>query len=220
MRAPHVASNDGAPHHGRMRVRRRPVRGVAPVRVRRVLPLHAVPAAHRLRCGGYRARGAGDACGSRRERTTCAAGRPRVGARRSSASGAAPALFSRDPGSSDTHRRSAGCNRRRPGNPAQLPPVRRVRRVLGGDPGRRAPALRRGAARLRRRSVADLRGEARDPSLDDHEPVALQGANGLRVETGHPSWPVCHEPQRRCATLAERALEPRLLPRRLVTRPS
>ena len=57
-------------------------------------------------------------------------------------------LWSRDPDDPEVISVRLGRLRQRPGHPPAAPAVRRLRGELGGDPGRRAPALRRAAAQL------------------------------------------------------------------------
>ena len=58
------------------------------------------------------------------------------------------ALFTRDPGTTDHTGVRLGRDRRRPRDPAAVPAVRRLRRRLGDDSGRRPDALRRVATAL------------------------------------------------------------------------
>ena len=57
-------------------------------------------------------------------------------------------LWSRDPDDPEVISVRLGRLRQRPGHPPAAPAVRRLRGELGGDPGRRASALRRAAAQL------------------------------------------------------------------------
>ena len=92
----------GAAHHRRLRLRRCPVRGQRPVPLRRLLPLHPLPAQERHRGVRQCARRAWLGSDPAGRGGVCASGFPRAGGRRSSASGAARLSSAEIPGRPST----------------------------------------------------------------------------------------------------------------------
>ena len=70
------------------------------------------------------------------------------------------ALFSRDPASGRRAGVRLGADRRRPGSPPAVAPVRRLRGRVGANPGRRAPALSGTADVVERRPAEPHRSSA------------------------------------------------------------
>ena len=131
----------------RLPVRRRPLRGDRAARLRQLLPLHALPAAHRHRglgLGADRPRIAADRSPAR---SSCARTSRPTGFAKDFCSACGSALWSRDPNNPNVISVRLGAFDADPGDPALLPPVRRLRRAVGADPGRRSPPLSRARAR-------------------------------------------------------------------------
>ena len=136
----------------RLRLRRRPLRDAASRSPRRTTATARAASGARARPRRRTAARPRARSSSSRARSTCARGRRRAARRRSSAASAArPSSAARRRSARD--RRAPRRARRRPGHPAAVAPVRRLRRVLGGDPGRR-PAAAPGRAERNARSRA------------------------------------------------------------------
>ena len=113
---------------------------------RRLLPLQALPAAHRQRLRRFRAHGARVASHRQRRGVGWHLGPPGRGWSKSFCFECGGHLFAAKPRRPQHGQRADGSARRRSGNPADGPSVHRLRRELGDDPRRRAAALPRARA--------------------------------------------------------------------------
>ena len=125
----------------------------AAVSLRRVLPLHALPAPTGTAAAATARAEPGSVRVVRRSRGRCAAGRREGGREKVFCVRCGSALFSCEPGTADYTGVRLGAVDGDPGHQARLALVRRLRGVLGAHSRRRPAALRRDAARIYARAL-------------------------------------------------------------------